>query len=497
MRPLAGLAVAVAGDHPALWWASTVLAWLGADVGVNFGEADLVLGCGAGPVGRVGRVGLLPELPDGSGFTAAPGGLSAAAAVTGLHVAAAACLAVWARETGQADGVTVAVSAYRAALGLVQPLLAGAPSRRSPWLAYYAGADGIVGVFCPTPRDVADLVVMAELPAYPGGVGDDEPRRRAWEAALAAWVRRWPVERLAAEAQAWRLPWAPVRPPPARPAPPWTVVGVGPPGDAPGAGSRRTAWLDGLVVVDLTAVWAGPQVTRWLAMLGARVVKVESPLRPDGYRAAGGRVFANLNAGKAVRRLHLGRPPDDVAFARLLAGAHLLVDNLSPRVLPNLGWDDARLWQVRPGLVHVALPAFGGTGPERYWIGYGPTVEAAGGLAWAAGVRPGERAGPTVADPLAAAWGLVGVLAACLEARRRGRGVAVEVRQVDGLGALVAAGLTAGGLAAPGWEDPAAMAQRRALAARCAAIDPATGAVRPPWGIHGGHRAAARRLLPE
>lgn len=497
MRPLAGLTVAVGDAHPAAEWAARVLAWLGADVGgwAVRNRADIVLGGPEPTGGRLAGVRLVADLPEDGGFGTTPGGIPEATALAGLQAVAAVCLGAWAAgESGGAGPVAVDVSLYRAALGLVQPTLAGAPPPRlRPWLAYRAGKDGLLGLFCVTPRDLEDLRAWAALPPYPAAVRDGDRRAAEWAAQLDAWVARWPVERLAAEAQAWRLPWAAVRPPPCRPMPPWRVRGEGP-GPARLPGGEAGAPLAGLRVVDLTALWAGPQVTRWLRALGARVVKVESPLRPDGFRAAGGPVFRSLNAGKAVRSLHLGRPGDDRAFARLLAAAHVLVDNLSPRVLPQLGWDDAALWRVRPGLVHVSMPAFGGEGPERYWVGYGPTMEAASGVAWRAGVRRGEPVGLTVGDPLAAGWGLVAVLAALLEARRTGRGAAVEMSQVRALGALAAAGLTGRGLAGSGWEDPEVARFRRGVAVQRGALDAVTAAVRAPWAIRRGRARAAGSL---
>lgn len=364
------------------------------------------------------------------------------------------------------------------------------PPRPRPWVAYRAGVDGLVGVFCLTPRDLEDVRVWASLPAPPPEAAEGAVQAARWSAQLDAWVARWPVERLAAEAQAWRLSWAPVRLPPRRPAPPWRVLARSPGAvRLPPAGP---APLAGLRVVDLTALWAGSQVTAWLKGLGADVVKVESPLRPDGFKGAGERVFLSLNAGKAMRTLHLGRPADDQAFARLVASAQVLVDNLSPRVLPQLGWDPVALRRVHPGLVHVSLPAFGGDGLERYWIGYGPTIEAASGVAWRAGVRRGHPVGLTVADPLAAGWGLVTVLAALVEPRRTGQGLRVELSQVRALGTLAAAGLTGRGWQGRvGTDDPTWVRRYRDAARQHEALDPDTDALRMPWAVRVGRAGSA------
>jgi hypothetical protein len=492
MRPLAGLAVVAKDGHPAAALAAQVLGWLGAEVEVKSheGSLDMVLGDPGHEVPHV-VARLVADCPEEGGFgsTAAP--LGEATALAGLDLAAAVLLGTWVQSPTPARPVVVDLSWYRAALGLVQPTLAGMlPPPPRPWVSYRAGMDGLVGVLCLTPQDLEDLAVWASLPLPGPGKAPGDAWAAWWSAQLDGWVARWPVERLAAEAQAWRLPWAPVRHPPHRPAPPWRLVARSP---GPVRSPTGAAALAGVNVVDLTALWAGPQVTAWLRRLGANVVKIESPLRPDGFRRAGARVFESLNAGKAMRTLHLGQPADDRTFARLLASAHVLVDNFSPRVLPQLGWDNRALWRTNPGLVHVSMPAFGGEGPERYWIGYGPTVEAGSGVAWRAGVRRGDPIGLTVADPLAAGWGLVTVLAALLEARRTGRGLAVEMSQVRALGTLAAAGLTGRGLAGSGWDDPRWRDRYRDTARQHEALEPGTDAVRAPWRIRRAPAPVAAR----
>jgi crotonobetainyl-CoA:carnitine CoA-transferase CaiB-like acyl-CoA transferase len=186
-------------------------------------------------------------------------------------------------------------------------------------------------------------------------------------------------------------------------------------------------------VLDLGMVWAGPYCTRLLAALGASVVKIEGPRHPDGTRQARAGecdgVFADLNQGKASLALDLATSEGRELFLRLAAGADIVVENFSPRVMPNFGLDSATLAQPNPALVTLAMPAFGSTGPWANYVAYGSGLELATGLA----VR-GRDGRPTPApvpylDYLAGAYGAAAVLAALLARDRGGLGCHVEVAQ--------------------------------------------------------------------
>ena len=128
---------------------------------------------------------------------------------------------------------------------------------------------------------------------------------------------------------------------------------MSPPGwlaSSPGDG--QTAPLAGLCVLDLGMVWAGPWCGRLLAALGARVLKVEGPARRDGTRptaphACAG-AFADLNRGKESLALDLASAAGRDAFLRLVVRADVLLENFSPRVMPNFGLDYATLAEANP-----------------------------------------------------------------------------------------------------------------------------------------------------
>jgi hypothetical protein len=179
-------------------------------------------------------------------------------------------------------------------------------------------------------------------------------------------------------------------------------------------------------------VWAGPWCGRLLAGLGATVVKVEGPARRDGTRAAGGActgVFGDLNRGKRSLVLDLAREEGRAAFLRLVDRADVLIENFSPRVLPNFGLDPDLLADRNPRLVHLAMPAFPSGGPWGGRVGYGGGLELAAGLAPAGrGGRPEPAAVPYV-DYLSGACGAAAVVGAVLARDDSGCGATIELAQ--------------------------------------------------------------------
>ncbi len=197
--------------------------------------------------------------------------------------------------------------------------------------------------------------------------------------------------------------------------------------------------LDGLLVIDLTRVLAGPYCTLVLAELGARVIKVERPGRGDDAREVGPFVagksayFMSLNRGKESIALDLGAADDRVIFEALLARADVLVENYRPGVLAKhgFGWDALhRRW---PRLVLASISGFGQTGPYAARPAFDMVVQAMGGVmsltGWPGG--PPTRVGTSIGDITAGLFGTIGVLAALQERERTGLGRHVDVAMLD------------------------------------------------------------------
>jgi crotonobetainyl-CoA:carnitine CoA-transferase CaiB-like acyl-CoA transferase len=182
-----------------------------------------------------------------------------------------------------------------------------------------------------------------------------------------------------------------------------------------------------------------------LAALGADVIHVESPARPDGMRMVGGMArhrfpafweasafFLAANANKRGLTLDLGKPAGVALAKRLIAHCDGVIENFTPRVLEGwgLGWD--AISAANPRAILVRMPAFGLTGPWRDHPGFAQTMEQLTGLAWITGHpddQPRIQRGPC--DPLSgmhAAWSF---LVALEEREATGRGVHVECTMVE------------------------------------------------------------------
>ena len=158
------------------------------------------------------------------------------------------------------------------------------------------------------------------------------------------------------------------------------------------------------LVVDLSALWAGPLATQLLAATGAIVVKVESWQRPDGLRRDGSGMFDVLNASKRCVALDLAEPAGVDRLRALLRAADIVVEASRPRALVQLGIDVAAMLaeSARP-TVWVSITAHGRTPEAAMRVGFGDDAAVAGGLvAW---VGSGMSSRPcfladAVADPL-------------------------------------------------------------------------------------------------
>ena len=259
--------------------------------------------------------------------------------------------------------------------------------------------------------------------------------------------------------------------------------------------------LGGVRVADFTMGWAGPLATRMLADLGADVIKVESQAHPDwwrGWEASDGDEsarerrpsFNTVNRGKRGVSLDLTGGPGLAAARALVAGADVVIENFAAGVLDKLGLGLDVQRAVSPGIVSVAMPAFGGSGPLAGTRAYGSTVEQASGLPFV----NGEQAWPpclqhvAFGDPIAGLYAAAAVLTA-LACRDRLGGTAVDLSQVAclfelGADAIISAQLTGGQLPRTG--------SRRPEAGWCCVV-PAAGP--DAWLAVAAGSASARRSL--
>ena len=196
--------------------------------------------------------------------------------------------------------------------------------------------------------------------------------------------------------------------------------------DKPDASTQpaRSA-LDGLRVLELGSLIAGPFATRLMAEFGADVVKIESPARGDDPGGDPLRSWRKLHKGESLwwtaqarnKRcitLNLKHPQGRGIVLQLAARADVVVENMRPGALEKLGlgWDDLRA--VNPSLVMVRISGFGQTGPMRMQPGFGAIAEAMGGMRYVTGDpdRPPMRANLSLGDSIAALHATMGALMA-------------------------------------------------------------------------------------
>ncbi|WP_328360353.1 CoA transferase [Mycobacterium sp. NBC_00419] len=202
--------------------------------------------------------------------------------------------------------------------------------------------------------------------------------------------------------------------------------------------------LQGVRIIDLTAFWAGPSATHLLAMLGADVIKIESVQRPDGMRFAGGFradverwweyswVFQGVNSGKRSITLDLESDSGKALLGRLVAGADVVIENFTPRVMENFGLGYDVLKGFNEAIIEVRMPGFGLDGPWRDRVGFAMTMEQLAGLAWLTGYPDGLPTAPRGAcDPLAGVHAAFLTVAALEHRRRTGHGQLVELPMID------------------------------------------------------------------
>ncbi len=201
--------------------------------------------------------------------------------------------------------------------------------------------------------------------------------------------------------------------------------------------------LDGVTVLDLTAFWAGPTCTHHLATLGADVLKIESPSRPDGMRFATvkpptdpdwmefGPTFHGTNPAKRSVTIDFATSAGRELMLRLVEHVDVVVENFTPRVLGNvaLGYDE--LAAHNPAVILLRMPAFGLDGPWRDRSGFAQTTEQVSGIAWMTGEAGGEALVRSTIDPIAGIHGAFAVLAALEHRDRTGEGQLIEMPMAE------------------------------------------------------------------
>ncbi|MES2993340.1 MAG: CaiB/BaiF CoA-transferase family protein [Pseudomonadota bacterium] len=201
--------------------------------------------------------------------------------------------------------------------------------------------------------------------------------------------------------------------------------------------------LNGIRVLDLTNVLAGPLCAYQLALLGAEVVKIEVPDGGDLARQLGadpalnarhmGASFLAQNAGKKSVTLNLKSARGKEVLHRLVASADVLVENFRPGVMARLGVSYDELKQTNPKLVYCAISGFGQEGPMRAAPAYDQIIQGLSGIMSITGTREAAplRVGYPVADTLAGMMAAFAISSALVRRNATGEGGFIDVSMLD------------------------------------------------------------------
>ena len=220
------------------------------------------------------------------------------------------------------------------------------------------------------------------------------------------------------------------------------------------------ALLEGIRVLDLTNVLAGPFATLHLALLGAEVIKIENPKDGDLARKLGvcpelndqlmGTSFLAQNANKKSLTLNTKNPEGKEIFQRLVRTADVLVENFRPDVMPRLGLGYDTLAAINARLIYCAISGFGQTGPDALKPAYDQIIQ---GLSGVMAINGDERLNPLrcgfpVCDTVGGLNAAFAIMAALYHRERTGEGQFIDVAMLDSIMPLmgwVAANLLIGG----------------------------------------------------
>ena len=209
--------------------------------------------------------------------------------------------------------------------------------------------------------------------------------------------------------------------------------------------------LQGVVVLDLSRILAGPWATQVLADFGADVIKIEHPRGGDDTRQWGppyladaeGRptsesaYYLSTNRGKRSVAIDFSRPEGQELIRRLASGADVLIENFKVGGLERYGLGHEAVRTLNPRLVYLSISAFGQDGPDAAKPGYDAMIQAMGGLMSLTGGpddTPGggpQKVGIAVADLMCGMYAVAGILAALQERERSGLGQYIDLSLLD------------------------------------------------------------------
>jgi len=203
--------------------------------------------------------------------------------------------------------------------------------------------------------------------------------------------------------------------------------------------SKASGPLEGILVIDLSRILAGPYCTLLMAEMGARVIKVEPPKGGDDARAYGPFVngkstyFASVNRGKESIALDLKNDEHKKIFEKLLEKADVVVENFRPGTMEKLGFGWETLHAKYPKLIYASASGFGHTGPNSKDPAYDMVMQGQGGIMSITGNegQPPSRVGMSIGDIGAGLYTAVAVNAALVHRLKTGESTKVDIAMFD------------------------------------------------------------------
>lgn len=199
--------------------------------------------------------------------------------------------------------------------------------------------------------------------------------------------------------------------------------------------------LEGIRVLDMTQLLAGPYCGMMLADMGAEVIKIEFPNEGDMTRSAYPQVngvsmyYNNVNRNKKGVTLNLKSSEGKELFARLLKDADVLIENNRPGVMARLGFDYVEVKKINEGIIYASISGFGQNGPYADKPGYDLIAQAMSGAmsitGWPGG--PPTKSGVAFADVLGGLNAALGIVSAIQYKSRTGKGQHIDVSLVDSI----------------------------------------------------------------
>lgn len=204
-------------------------------------------------------------------------------------------------------------------------------------------------------------------------------------------------------------------------------------------GAQMIQSLEGIKVLDLTRVLAGPFATMILADLGAEVIKIEMPVTGDDTRQYGpftngeSGYFMSINRNKKSITMNLKNQESKDVFIEMLKKVDVVAENFRPGTMEKLGLGYEDIKKINPKIIYAATSGFGHSGPYSERAAYDGVVQAMGGIMSITGEKNGKptRVGPSIGDITAGLYTTIGILAALNYRDKTGMGQKVDVAMLD------------------------------------------------------------------